>query len=287
MRLPFHQVDVFTAERFCGNPRAVFRDADDLAGETMQRIAREMNLSETTFVQSTSEGGCTFRVRIFTPGQELPFAGHPTIGTAYVLHREGLLPASTFSFAEGTGPVSLRRGNNGRFWMRPPTPVAGPPTPNPGAIATAFAIPAQAICRAPRVIASGGPSFFCLQVNTVNTVDAVELDRAKLCTATSDAVGNGDVLIFSQNSGTAYSRMFAATASNIGEDPATGSSVAPLCLALFLNGSLEGTALTVQQGVKMGRPSSLHARFQHGSDGIDDIEVGGNCVDVFSSSLEL
>jgi len=126
-----------------------------------------------------------------------------------------------------------------------------------------------------------------LQVNTATTVDAVELDRAKLCAATSESAGNGAVLIFSQEQGTAYSRMFAAAASNIGEDPATGSSVAPLCLALFLNGSLEGDALTVQQGVKMGRPSFLHARFRHGPDGVHDIEVGGDCVDVFSSRLDL
>ena len=126
MHLKFQQIDVFTSERFRGNPLAVFWAADgfdDTAG--MQRIAREMNLSETTFVQRSQEPTCAFKVRIFTPGSELPFAGHPTLGTAFVLDRLGLLPGADFSFEEGVGPVRLHKDKRGRFWMFPPEPVLG------------------------------------------------------------------------------------------------------------------------------------------------------------------
>src|SRR3712207_6035987 len=106
----FVQVDVFTERVFAGNPLAVVLGADGLTGEEMQAIAREMNLSETTFVLPATRPECAARVRIFTPGQELPFAGHPTIGTSVVLAAEGLLASGTREVVleEGAGPVPVR-----------------------------------------------------------------------------------------------------------------------------------------------------------------------------------
>src|SRR5947209_6021048 len=135
MRLSFQQIDVFTDHLFGGNPLAVFLEGDGLETALMQRIAREMNLSETTFVQTPADKSCAFKVRIFTPGTELPFAGHPTIGTAYVLHSLGRLPAGPFRFEEGAGPVGLRQDKRGRFWMTPPRATASAPLENGGPIA--------------------------------------------------------------------------------------------------------------------------------------------------------
>src|SRR5579875_2711558 len=106
MKLPLYHVDVFTSQRFGGNPLAVFLDADELDGETMQKIAREMNLSETTFVCKPGTNEANARVRIFTPGRELPFAGHPTLGTAFVLQRAGRAPDElVFEMEAGLIPV--------------------------------------------------------------------------------------------------------------------------------------------------------------------------------------
>src|ERR1700693_2917986 len=110
MSHPIHIVDVFTDRALTGNQLAVVLDAGDIATDVMQRVAREMNFSETTFVMPPTQPGCAARVRIFTPGTELPFAGHPTIGTAWVLYTEGLVPGGTLEFTleEGVGPVPVR-----------------------------------------------------------------------------------------------------------------------------------------------------------------------------------
>ena len=260
MRLPFYQTDVFTDRIFGGNPLAVFLDADNLDRATMQSIAREMNLSETTFVQTAHNGG-DVRVKIFTPGKELPFAGHPTIGTADVLYRLGKLPSTQFSFEMGVGIVPLQRDEDGMFWMRPPQPVIEGSTAR---------------------VSAGGNPFRCVLARSKAEVDAFVLDRTALAT-------DDDILVFCYQDGSAYSRMLASPALGIGEDPATGSSVAPLIAFLAANGNLEPerSALVVEQGTRMGRQSFLHARFSHQSGTVSDIRVGGTAVPVFESVLTL
>src|SRR3977135_2237537 len=129
-RYTIHVVDVFTERPLAGNQLAVVLDAEGIPGDVMQRIAKELNISETTFVLAPVNAGNVARVRIFTPGTELPFAGHPTVGTAWVLFTEGLVPGNTLDFAleEGVGPVRVRgeRGANGlRFWMTHPKVTFG------------------------------------------------------------------------------------------------------------------------------------------------------------------
>ena len=260
MRLPFYQTDVFTDRLFGGNPLAVFLDADGLDQATMQTIAREMNLSETTFVQTARQGG-NVGVKVFTPGKELPFAGHPTIGTADVLHRLGKITAQQFSFEMGVGIVQIERDERGMFWMAPPQPVVE------GTIA--------------RVSAGGNP-FVCILLDTQALVDAFVADREAL--ATQD-----DILVFCYEDGKAYSRMLASPALSIGEDPATGSSVAPLIAFLAAQGKIAAgcRAVLVEQGTKMGRQSLLHARFANEGGTLSDIRVGGTAVPVFESVLTL
>lgn len=161
MRLQFQVVDVFTTERFSGNPLAVFWDAQALHDSAvMQRIAREMNLSETTFVRAPTEPSCAFDVRIFTPGAELPFAGHPTLGTAFVLDKLGLLPGREFSFHEKVGPVRLHKDPTGRFWMAPPEPALLEDVGQVHKIAAALSISAASIVTPPRLIDGRGSVFF-------------------------------------------------------------------------------------------------------------------------------
>ncbi|MFN2528249.1 MAG: PhzF family phenazine biosynthesis protein [Candidatus Baltobacteraceae bacterium] len=290
MHLKFQQIDVFTTGKFSGNPLAVFWDADGLNDtQTMQRIAREMNLSETTFVQRSADPVCAFKVRIFTPGAELPFAGHPTLGTAFVLDRLGLLPGGDFSFEEGVGPVRLHKDERRRFWMFPPEPKIVQTIDAKAEIARALGVAEHAMVAAPQRIDGGGSVFLCVILDDARTVDAITIDRAALARATSGEIGDGFLLVFSYHEGKAYSRMFASVQTGIGEDPATGGSVATLCCALQAAGKLapDRSALTIEQGVKMGRRSFLHAQFQRDDDRLANLSVGGDSVFIFESVLEL
>lgn len=284
MRL--HHVDVFTNELFGGNPLAVFLDADGADEATMQKIAREMNLSETTFVQ-TSDSGADFRVRIFTPGRELPFAGHPTIGTASVLHRLGMVGDQlTFEMKAGTIPV---RREGERFWMVPPAAEPVGPAFDRAKIAQALGLPVASLTAPPQPFGGSGVAFTCISLDTEANVDWVMLDRGDLVAAAGEEAGNGNVLIAHYAAGRAYVRMFADVASSIGEDPATGSAVAPLCAALAWWRVLDPsrTELMVEQGTAMGRKSLLYARFVVEHTNVTQVSVGGSVVPVFESTLSL
>jgi len=287
MKLPLYHVDVFTSERFGGNPLAVFLDADDLDTETMQKLAREMNLSETTFVQRPSVANATARVRIFTPGRELPFAGHPTLGTAFVLQRTGRA-SDALLFEMEAGPIAVTREES-TLWMTPPPAEATSAAFDRAKVGHALGLPVSSVMMPPQVFGGRGVEFLCVQLDTEQNVDWVMLDRHDLVAATNDTVGEGNVLIVSYQAGKAYTRMFADLASNVGEDPATGSSVAPLCAALGWWRVLDQsrTQLTVTQGVAMGRPSALHARFTVEGTHLQHITVGGSCLPFYETTIEL
>jgi trans-2,3-dihydro-3-hydroxyanthranilate isomerase len=280
-----HHVDVFTTERFGGNPLAVFVDADGLDAELMQSIAREMNLSETTFVQTTDVHGADYKVRIFTPGQELPFAGHPTIGTASVLYALGkIFDEVTFDMRAGLIPV---RREGDFFWMTPPATEALSPAVDRAAVAHAIGLPVSSVMMPPQVFGGGGISFLVVLLDTAQNVDWVMLNRGDLINSAGEEVANGDILIASYAGGKAYTRMFAALESGIGEDPATGGSVAPLCAALawwrVLDQSRE--EISVEQGTAMGRQSFLYARFSVVGTSVQGVTVGGCAVPVYEATF--
>ncbi len=265
----------------------MFLDAEGLDGETMQKIAREMNLSETTFVMRPSDDRATHHVRIFTPGQELPFAGHPTIGTAFVLQEFAkATPDLAFQMEAGIIPV---RKEGDVLWMTPPPAEALSAAVDRAAVAQAIGLPVSCVMMPPQVFGGHGVEFLCVLLDTEQNVDWVMLDRGDLVKATTVDVGEGNVLICSYQGGKAYARMFAAVASGIGEDPATGSSVAPLCAALGWWRLLDQsrTHIDVQQGVAMGRPSQLKARFAVEGTYVQQIAVGGQAVAVYESTLVL
>jgi|SRR5579863_1685188 len=288
MKLPFQQVDVFTDRLFGGNPLAVFLDADGLETTAMQQIAREMNLSETTFVQASDDAHSAYRVRIFTPGQELPFAGHPTLGTAFVLHRLGRVQGDSFALHMNVGVIPIKR-EDGMFWMTPPPAEAIGAAFDRAAITGALGVPTSVCVSPPQVFGGRGLGFLCVMLDTQANVDWTVLDRTALVTAAGPDVGTGDVLVFSYLGGLAYARMFAAVASQIVEDPATGSAVAPLCAALAHYRAIDQsrTTIKVEQGTQMGRQSFLHARFEVLHTAVQNVTVGGSSVPVFESTLEL
>jgi trans-2,3-dihydro-3-hydroxyanthranilate isomerase len=228
----FVHVDVFTDRVFGGNQLAVFLEPAGLSDVEMQAIAREMNFAETTFVFQPTDVEAAARVRIFTPSRELPFAGHPTVGTAWVLARYGLVSshAREFALEEGIGLVPVRLDDNGAVWMSHRDPTFGTPLDARVEIARALGLQeVDLLPDAPIVSGSTGVPFLFVPLKNPATVDRAEPNTRAI---TASSVGEGvGVFIFAPDPdrGTAhvYSRMFASDI-GVAEDAATGSASGPL-----------------------------------------------------------
>jgi trans-2,3-dihydro-3-hydroxyanthranilate isomerase len=288
-----HIVDVFAEEKYSGNQLAVVTAGDALDDTAMQRIARETNFSETTFILSREprEGG--YDVRIFTPAAEVPFAGHPTIGTAYVLRnlvlRSGA-PRIVLNLKIGQVPVSFVAEADGRelLWMSAPYPEFGRSF-DAGAIASVVGLTADDVDqRYPVEAVAIGIEFTFLPLRTL---DAVR--RARFSTQRFEQLGhlgfNPCMFLFSpQTHSPAHqlnARMFAVPF-GVPEDPATGSANACLAAYLLRHDYFPGDRidLRVEQGYEIGRPSLLHLRAQRrGAEAA--IEVGGHVVPTFRGAL--
>jgi trans-2,3-dihydro-3-hydroxyanthranilate isomerase len=291
--LAFVQVDVFTDRVFGGNPLAVVLDGRGLADGEMQAIAREMNLSETTFVLPPTRPDCAARVRIFTPAREVPFAGHPTIGTTWVLATQGRLGGATrAALEEGIGPVAVElEGDPARpsfIWMRHREPAFGPEVTARAAVAAALGLDERSLQPgAPICTGSTGSTFLYVPLRDRSAVDRAVLDVPAMRRAFGDEPLPG-VFVFAPETSGAYSRMFAPHTSGIPEDPATGSASGPLGAYLVIHGLVAGgdlVALVSEQGTKMGRPSAVHIRLRAGAGGATDIAVGGSVVPVLEGHL--
>jgi trans-2,3-dihydro-3-hydroxyanthranilate isomerase len=291
----FRQVDVFTDRVFGGNPLAVFLDGNGLASEEMQAIAREMNLSETTFVLPATQPGCAARVRIFTPARELPFAGHPTIGTAFVLATEGRLPNDRQALEEGVGPVPIEVEGDARkprfIWMGHQEPEFGPPVDDRAAIAAMVGLAEHdLLARVPIQRGSTGSPFLLVPLRDRDTVDRALLDVA--AARRFGETASLGVFVFAPDPDPAarrvYSRMFAPHTSGIPEDPATGSASGPLGAYLVRHGLVAGAPearILSEQGVRMGRPSAIHIIVRPSPPHM--IRVGGEVVDVLEGVLRI
>lgn len=269
-------VDVFTQRALEGNPLAVFPKGAGIDDVTMQKIARELNLSETVFVLAPSEARFAARLRIFTPTRELPFAGHPTIGTTFVLREDGIIPPESGSIVlqEEVGPVPVRisAGFEPLIWLTTP-PIQSGPTRDRRLCAEQLGLNPADLIAEPQILSAGNPTIF-IPVRSPETVDRASLESAGLRQIRGDYSGALCVFVFTPTEMGAYSRMFAPEY-GIAEDPATGSSTGPLAAYMLQNGLLgERTAsrFISEQGTKMGRQSFLHVQ-------IDPqqrmIEVGG------------
>ncbi len=292
----FQQVDVFTDRMFGGNPLAVFTDGRDLSDDEMQAIALEMNLSETTFVLPPDNANHVARIRIFTPRAELPFAGHPTVGTAWVLARLGRIPAnvSRATLELGIGPVGVTLegppGDPRFIWMHQKAAEFGEIIEDRDAIASALGSTAADL--APdlpvQFVSTGFPFLY------VPFVSEVAVDRATLSgRGFADApVEAGGAFLFHSAPGSnrAYSRMIATIGGAIWEDPATGSASGPLGGYLVHYGHATGEGvveITSEQGTKMGRQSFVHLRVSVDNGQPGAIDVGGSVVPVIKGVLEI
>lgn len=295
----FYTTDVFTEQMFGGNQLAVFTDARGLETATMQKIAREMNLSETSFVFPPQTARGTRAVRIFTPDRELPFAGHPTIGTALVLAAIGEVTADgdtariVLEEAVGAIDVAIRfHAGVPRFAQltTAKVPEEGPPAPATELLAAALSLnPAQILegDRRPRAFSCGVPFLFV----TVRDLAALAAARPNLAVWDRHLAGyvTNEIYLLTEKAGDAdvRARMFGPSL-GIMEDPATGSAAAALAGYLAPAVPTDGTLWwMVQQGVEMGRPSTIQLEADIASGAIAAVRVGGSAVMVSEGVLRL
>jgi len=298
--LLFVQVDVFTERVFGGNPLAVVFEGAGLTDAEMQAIAREMNCSETTFLLPPTRPDCAARVRIFTPARELPFAGHPTIGTAWVLATEQLLPPNThrFNLEEGIGPVEVTlEGEPAQpsfLWMRHGEARFGPELTNRAGFARALGLAeSDLLAGAPICTGSTGNTFLYIPLRDREVVDRARLDVPALLAAQGEGPNLG-VFVFAPDpdpkARRVYSRMFAPHTSGVPEDPATGSASGPLGAYLVERGfaaPADTVDIVSEQGTRMGRPSFIRIRVGMRAGRVGEILVGGSVVPVIEGRLRV
>jgi trans-2,3-dihydro-3-hydroxyanthranilate isomerase len=263
--------DVFTDTALEGNQLAVFTDGRDLDDPTMQALAKEMAFSESVFVLPPRAEGADARIRIFTPNNELPFAGHPTLGSAFVLG--GPLQKIVIRLETGSGvvPVELEReGPRITFgWMDQPIPEY-----------EAFDRAAELLevlglerSGLPVELYHLGPSFVYVELDSPATVAALGPDSRAIVRVTDSGV-----YCFARDGERWKSRMF-APGDGVPEDPATGSAAGPLVLHLARHGRIAfGEEIEIRQGIELGRPSTLHARVDGSAEKVERVRVGGSAV---------
>jgi len=270
--------DVFTDEPLAGNPVAVFTDARGLETDEMQRLARELNLSESVFVFPAEQGGHA-RIRIFTPGIEMQFAGHPTLGTAFVLAAPMQLPEIRLETGAGIVPVALERDGPKIVFGRMAQPI---PRWEPYAEAEAL-LGAVGVERSELPVEEydNGAQHVYVALDSEDAVAALRPNLAPL--GLPEALG---VNCFA-GSGTRWkTRMFGL--GGIPEDPATGSAAGPLAVHLARHGRIGfGEEIEITQGVEIGRPSKLFAVVHGSADAIERVEVGGSAVTVAHGEFRL
>jgi trans-2,3-dihydro-3-hydroxyanthranilate isomerase len=288
--LQYRIVDVFTTEALQGNALAVFTDASQIDEAIMQKIAREMNLAETTFVLPPENPDCAARVRIFTPKKEMTFAGHPTIGTSFVLLDEGAIHNhDSFCLEEKIGPVQIwvEHGERPMIWLRTP-PISEGRIFDRSLCAQALGIETDDLLDVdPQLLNAGNPTLLVGLKNEA-AVDRAWVDSQRMRLLTDGEGEQFCVFVFSQTSEGVYSRMFAPEY-GVPEDAATGSSTGPLAAFMIKHGLLAGASNTrfiSEQGAKMGRRSLLHVRIT-GNQQAEEIYVGGHVTAIAEGGMRL
>ena len=292
--LPFYQVDVFTDRPFAGNPLAVFPAADDLTAAQMQAIASEMNLSETTFVMA-AEGDGDARVRIFTPALELPFAGHPSVGTACELVRLGIVaavePVTRVVLELDVGPtlveVEVRGGRPVGATVHQGAPTFGAPVPRERAAAVLGLDPDELHDDLEPVPVDTGLAYTIIPLKSQRALAHVALDLSLLDAFERDHAEAYPCAFTGQETPWVEARGLFPL-SGIPEDPATGSAAGPLAAYMARAGLLPpGERRVVLQGAAIGRPSLLTVAVTGTADRIDDVLVGGLVQPILRGELTL
>jgi trans-2,3-dihydro-3-hydroxyanthranilate isomerase len=292
MKILFQTVDVFTDRKFGGNPLAVIPDASGLSTEQMQAIAAEFNLAETTFVLPPADPAHTAQVRIFTPRSEMPFAGHPNVGTAFVLARMGR-PGDRFVFEEKAGlvPLDLTReaGLVVAARLAAPQPLTLGETVAPDLVAQAVGLAARDIVGQP-VVASTGNKFLFAEVASRAALKAAtyNLDVFRRHLPMERTVGVHLYVAAAEDGVEIQSRMFAPLF-GVPEDPATGSANVSLIGLLAARDPRPDLVLAkrIGQGFDMGRPSLLDATAEKKAGRVVGTYIGGRCVPMLNGTIDL
>lgn len=296
--LPFYTLDVFTETLYAGNPLAVVLDADGLSAAQMQRMAAEFNLSETVFVCAPRSAGALATARIFTPAYEMPFAGHPTVGTACLLAELGIAPQGeqvSFVLDEQVGPVPVTvKRQPGRAPFAQLTAAQAPELRAwPGdadALAAALGLSADDLgCQGERPRqASCGAAFVLVPLRQPELLAAIRFDSSKAQALLAGAWGHGLYLYARDYEGELRARMFAPGA-GVPEDPATGSAAAALAGALALEApARDGDwAWPIHQGLEMGRPSLLLTEASKRDGRVTAVRVGGHALRISEGRIRV
>lgn len=275
----FKQVDVFTSRPLFGNPVAVVLDAAGLSDSDMQQFAAWTNLSETTFVLPPETPAASYRVRIFTPRAELPFAGHPTLGTAHAVLEAGIAQARGGKLIQecAVGLVDVTAGDTGLSFRLPR--YAAAPADNPETIIASIGGP-SVIKGAPHVL-DVGPRWVIAEMASLAAVAHLEPDLIAL-SAYDKQHGTTGLTVFASSGEGTMVRSF-APADGIAEDPVCGSGNGAVAAYRLLNGQIgDGDRYIASQGMQIGRDGYVHIRIEG-----DDIHVGGQCVTCITGSLDL
>lgn len=292
----YRVLDVFTDTAYGGNPLALLPEAEGLRGAQMQQIAREFNLSETAFVLPPRNRGETHRLRIFTPVRELPFAGHPTIGAALALAEEGWTDTE-FVFGQGIGPVrvSLRqqKRNQSAWLWAAKLPEVGPRPPPADALAAVISLHPNDILAGswgPANVSSGVP-YLVVPLRDTDTLARAELDLQRWREILRDTWADQIYLVAPLDgpTGTRYRARMFAPAMGIMEDSATGSAATAFPGWLVPRLGLKDGVLTanIEQGIEMGRPSTLMIEVELKAGAITAVRVGGTAVAIAEGQIRV
>lgn len=292
--MPSHRyrvVDVFTKTPLEGNPLAVFPDGSNIDGATMQKIAKELNLSETVFLLPPTRRDAVAKLRIFTPTYEMDFAGHPTIGASFVILDEAIVPIGTqkFELEENVGLVPIRveatqEDARPRIWLTTP-PIEYQQTVDRALCARLLGLQLDdLLAPTPQVLTAGNPTIF-IPLKNKEAVDRAWLDRSGAIELRAGDKRPLCVFVFTPTAEGAYSRMFAPE-HGVVEDPATGSSTGPLAAYMMRTGLVSSPKFLSEQGTKMGRRSLLYVETR-GNDGEHGIDVGGYVTPLIEATMTL
>jgi len=273
--------DVFTETPLAGNQLAVFTDAREISDDVLQPLARELNFSETVFVYPPEAGGHV-RLRIFTPAVEMRFAGHPMLGTAFVLAAPLQLGEIRLETKAGVVPVTLERDESGRITfgrMEQPVPTIEPYA-NEDDVLAALGVAESAL---PIELYDNGVKHVYVGLGSAEEVAALKPDFGAL----GELRGVEGTNVFGGD-GTQWKLRMFAPADGVPEDPATGSAAGPLALHLARHGRIAfGQEIEISQGVEVGRPSTLYARAVGSAEQLERVEVGGSAVVVARGEFQL
>ncbi len=300
-KIPFTLVDVFTSRPFGGNQLAVFTDAATLSASEMQELAHEMNFSESTFVMAAESAHAARRVRIFTPRREMPMAGHPTVGTAWVLASRGEIALESASVDAtlrlGIGPVTVtvesKEGKPGFVWMAHREPEFGAKRRDRARVAKALGIAATDIRDdLPIQIVSTGFPFTFVPLRTLDALARCVPNVAAHTALLKPGEQSLPLHAFVANESgefSAQSRMFSPH-DGVPEDPATGSAAAPFGAYAATYGLIKPApkaSFLIRQGVEMGRPSEIRVEVVRKEGGAFAIRIGGRCAIVGEGAMFL